>query len=729
MSKQNERSEQRSRERIERIAKEEKATQQRIERRTQRITQITQKIENLRKVPQTPQIVSKIQGMEKRVTVIQQQIKVIQTRAQNRAQRREENAQRRVQDSGSRVNTQNGSIAKLRIEVAQKNQKLRTESNSDLRIIREDKSKIATLKKQLETSPAPKKMEIIKAIKETQDDIEAKVERVTRRREEIIQNKQIIVRRIARRVQISPERRVLKRREIVEVVNRKIKVYRERIEKLERRIAQLKESERGCKDQKCRNQHSVQIQEITHRVHREIERIKQASKYQDEITKIIQQIHRIKLVKTYYKNNVTCNKADNLKAFRVIRKQRLAVIKRSTKNIVRLEKANSPSDREHLRRWRDEVNKQIKAIDNDKKKTNHVILTCSKLFNNGGQNQLVGEKTQVDSGCHIAKIRAKANKANSNTNARIQAIQAKVAKASAQVKTASGAIKAKLEAKIQKLNKKVASQLKLIKHDQKMYKSVIRQCQIIKTNSLTVTRRRTGVTCDPITLRNRVHSLVNAHYLVILRAKNNIKINELRLTSEKNASARKALINGIAQFRTLVAKKQAEANKAKKNLKQAISVCKKYGYFIKNVIRVKQFRFGGQNKKFVIRRYKLYLKKGFKRLRGVQRFKYVRKFRIVRTKDGKLHRYARFVRVRVSGSKKVVKRTGAKSNISVKWSRGHKKIRFVKTTSGFKRVGNSKYSLRMVRRFKTFRRKFHTKRGAKMSLRVRYNKKRRVLAH
>ena len=103
---------------------------------------------------------------------------------------------------------------------------------------------------------------------------------------------------------------------------------------------------------------------------------------------------------------MTCVRADNWKAFRVIRKQRLALIKRSTKNITRLEKANTPSARNHLRRWRNEVNRQIRAIENDKKKTIRVIKSCNKLYRNGSKtNTFVGGQRSVDAGCHVSRIR------------------------------------------------------------------------------------------------------------------------------------------------------------------------------------------------------------------------------------------------------------------------------------------------------------------------------------
>ena len=266
-----------------------------------------------------------------------------------------------------------------------------------------------------------------------------------------------------------------------------------------------------------------------------------------------------------------------------------------------------------------------------------------------------------------------------------------------------------------------------------MYKFVIRQCALIKQNSLTVVRRRTGVTCDPIKLRNRVHSIVNTHYLTILRAKNNIRINKLRLTTEKNESARKALINGITQFRAIASRKQKEVAKARVSLKKAINICRKYGYFIKNIVRVKQYKFGGQNKRYVIRRYKLSLNNGLTKVKSLPRFKYIRKWRIVKTKDGKIRRYAHFVRVRVSGSKvvktaKIVKKYGENTNISMKWRNGKKTGGFVKKSYNVS-TGPSRYTIKMVRHFKTGGRKYTTKRVYKTKVTKKACAKRVCKAH
>jgi len=542
----------------------------------------------------------------------------------------------------------------------------------------------------------------------------------------IIQNKQILIKRIARRVQTAPARKVLTRTQVVEVVVNKIKVCRENITRLQKRVQVLQKNLRECKTQKCSTQYTLQIQELNHTIHEEVKNIKEATTYQNEITEIIKKIHQIKLVKTYYKRNVTCVKADNWKAFRVIRKQRLALIKRSTKNITRLEKANTPSSRDHLRRWRNEVNRQIRAIENDKKKTIKVIKSCNKLYKGDSEvKTFVGGQRYVDAGCHESRIRQKAQKIEAKRLARIQVIKAKLVKKSTELKTASGVRKTKLQKIVKKCQKKIRKQRKLIKHDKKMYKYVIRQCALIKQNSLTVVRRRTGVTCDPIKLRNRVHSIVNTHYLTILRAKNNIRINKLRLTTENNESARKALINGITQFRAIAARKQKEVAKARVSLKKAINICRKYGYFIKNIVRVKQYKFGGQNKRYVIRRYKLSLNGGLTKVKSLPRFKYIRKWRIVKTKDGKIRRYARFVRVRVSGSKvvktaKIVKKYGENTNISMKWRNGKKTGGFVKKSYNVS-TGPSRYTVKMCRHFKTGGRKYTTKRVRRPSatLRVR----------
>jgi hypothetical protein len=328
---------------------------------------------------------------------------------------------------------------------------LREKSNKDLRVIREDKSKIIRLQQELKTAPAEKKTEIINAIKETQDDIAAKVEQVTSRKEMIIQNKQILIKRIARRVQTAPARKVLTRTQVVEVVVNKIKVYREKITRLQKRVQVLQKNLRECKTEKCSTQYTLQIQELNHKIHEEVENIKEATTYQNEITEIIKKIHQIKLVKTYYKRNVTCVKADNWKAFRVIRKQRLALIKRSTKNITRLEKANTPSSRDHLRRWRNEVNRQIRAIENDKKKTIKVIKSCHKLYKGDSEvNTFVGGQRYVDAGCHESRIRQKAQKIEAKRSARIQVIKAKLVKKSTELKTASGVRKIKLQKIVKK---------------------------------------------------------------------------------------------------------------------------------------------------------------------------------------------------------------------------------------------------------------------------------------
>ena len=240
-----------------------------VSQKEEKITQIKSRIEKLRKDSKIPESDKSIKKLINKARKIQREIKRIRKIVEVRVARQEKAATTKIvfKSRRPRVNRPKVSITVLRKEVAKKNAELREKSNRDLRIIKEDKSKIIRLQEQLKSVPAEKKPAIINAIKETQDDIEAKVEQVTRRKEMIIQNKQIIIKRTARRVQTAPARKILTRRQVVQVVVRKIRVYRERIARLQKRVLVLQKNLHECKTEKSSTQYTIQIQQLNHKIH------------------------------------------------------------------------------------------------------------------------------------------------------------------------------------------------------------------------------------------------------------------------------------------------------------------------------------------------------------------------------------------------------------------------------------------------------------------------------
>lgn len=142
------------------------------------VSKIKSEIERLRKEVKTPETTKRIERLVKKARKIERQISKIEKIVKVRVARQEKAASTKIvfKSRRPRLNRPNISITQVRKEVAQKNAELRKKSNNDLRIIREDKTKIIRLQQQLKSAPAEKKAQIINAIKETQDDIEAKTE-------------------------------------------------------------------------------------------------------------------------------------------------------------------------------------------------------------------------------------------------------------------------------------------------------------------------------------------------------------------------------------------------------------------------------------------------------------------------------------------------------------------------------------------------------------------------
>jgi len=128
-----------------------------------------------------------------------------------------------------------------------------------------------------------------------------------------------------------------------------------------------------------------------------------------------------------------------------------------------------------------------------------------------------------------------------------------------------------------------------IDQDRKRIMDVVRHCNVIRQNSLTNVTDNGKVTCNPIKLRDRIHSIVNTVYVDIRKLRNHIKVSKRRLKSVKTADNKNVLEEGIKKYESELKEKRAFVTKNRENLKETVDICKQYGFYVKTFVELKQY--------------------------------------------------------------------------------------------------------------------------------------------
>lgn len=486
------------------------------------ITTITKKIETLKHQNKTEEV--------KKLTVVLNEKKVeykTECKAIKYAKKNEVKLTKKL------FKYENPAVVKSQVAVINKD--LRNQCHKDIEAIKVCKAKIADIKKMLTVSKMTQEAKLAQEAKIAKCEklIIRKQHDVNVRKQKIVQNKLIVIKKY-QHVRSVHSHRVLTKRELVVITKKRIAHYRRRIAYLDAKRAQYESRLKACTKEYCTRTYTLRIEQVNKKVEQNWARVKRATYYKRQLTLMINELQSIKQVQTYYHKHLTCSKKQNWRAFRTIRRQRLLIIKRATKNIVHLEKSNSKRARRHIRSWRHAVNRQIRAIQADKQKTINVITSCQKLQalkHSKVGNAIIKNKT-VTTACREQNINNKAKDIVAQRNHIIDVVDKKIAADTNALKNVSGARKAEIENLIKKYKEIKERQIRDIEEDKVRILDIIKQCDTIQHNTLTVIKKKNGLTCDPIKLRNRVHSLVNTVFLTILRAKNSIRLNEYKLRTE-----------------------------------------------------------------------------------------------------------------------------------------------------------------------------------------------------
>lgn len=471
------------------------------------------------------------------------------------------------------------------------NRRLRYRCHKDIRLIRKYRAKIIRyqriLRRRLSKS---RRRYYIRRITYLRRLINKRKRLFAHRKKEILKNKMIVIRKYRRVIVKSRRGHVISRKALITLTWRRIKSYMRRIRIFKRRRSHYQRRVRTCRNARCRNMYNLKIERTTKIIRKYVNLIKRARRYRANLLKILKRLRKIRLVQTYYKKRVTCSKRENWKSFRVIRRQRIKLIKRATRNIVRARRSKYRSARFQLRRWRRVVRVQLRAIRRDKKRTIKVIKNCMKLYKRKRTRVFKAiVRKSVKKTCSGNRIKVRAKSIMEYRKKIIKIVTEKIKKDKKALALASANRRRVILAMIKRYKRIIQRQMRNIENDRSRILAIVNQCTIIKQNSLEIKKKKVGITCNPVKLRNRIHSIITTVFMTMRRARNQIKLNQLRMKNEKNLDIRRALVRQIRRLRRLLKNKRRFVLKNKKNLKKTIKTCKKYGFYVKTIIYLRHY--------------------------------------------------------------------------------------------------------------------------------------------
>ena len=320
-------------------------------------------------------------------------------------------------------------------------------------------------------------------------------------------------------------------------------------------------------------------------------RLKENDKNREELEEVIKTLKRIRLIFTYYKKHPTCSASQNWKAYRVVRAQRLRIIKKATKSIVSMRELNTKESAKVARVWQEVVRKEVRSIQVDKMRVENVIESCRRLrsfrrFNKYYKKLIHYKVTTTCNKKRINKVLTAILGYRTTKIARItQKIETESKKMSA---TKSQSKKSDIQVVINLQRDIIQKERVQMIKDQKRIMEVFSHCKNIKKNSLKVMSKKSGATCNPIALRNRIHNIVNNVIVKISVAKKKILALEKKLKSAKTEKAKAKIRAEIKLHRKVIKVKTQKVQKDRKNVEKIIKVCKKYGLIVKNIPALKK---------------------------------------------------------------------------------------------------------------------------------------------
>jgi len=211
-----------------------------------------------------------------------------------------------------------------------------------------------------------------------------------------------------------------------------------------------------------------------------LKNINDAESFRDNLLQVIKKLNKIKLVKMYYKKNMTCDKDQIWKSFNVVRDQRLQMVEDATDHIVKEPKSDSKASRDRIRNWRGVVNAQLKAIKVDQKKTEKVIANCNELYelkNNIVWNTIVKKEVKEDDKTFCSKHSIKEVKADlAKKTKELEAVQKKMAGLKSSLFKGTKTSKKQTKTSINLTERKLESLQVKVTHDTKLLSKVTKKC-------------------------------------------------------------------------------------------------------------------------------------------------------------------------------------------------------------------------------------------------------------
>lgn len=314
------------------------------------------------------------------------------------------------------------------------------------------------------------------------------------------------------------------------------------------------------------------------------------------------------MTKHYFKKKLTCDEKENWKIYESMKKERLKIIKSATDNIKTTKSFGSEEQLVMVQVWEKLIKREEAAIQNDRKRVLKIIDACKKIRvieEKGKLFKNMIKTSKIETTCDDANINELTNKVIATRKAVIESAKIKLVKEQDLLKATKDPKKIeKMRKSVETFKKTIAGQLAHIADDKKRIKMLINQCKNV--NKYTIERKKvfTGVTCNPVELRDRVQKIMNGVFKTITTAQKKISDLQIALAKAKNDKERAVINAEISATHVLINSRKQQVITEKNSLKKMSAVCAQYDYHIRTNVYLKKYTEAVRNVKISHKEYK-----------------------------------------------------------------------------------------------------------------------------